>query len=71
MFAGSVRAGERISAILTIIDTVKLHGQNPEVYLTDVLARIQDHPKVHAVVKSGEPYRPFFEGTIHGGRALL
>ncbi len=26
---------------------------------------------VHAVVKSGEPYRPFFEGTIHSGRTLL
>ena len=26
---------------------------------------------VHAVVKGGEPYRPFFEGTIHGGRTLL
>jgi hypothetical protein len=26
---------------------------------------------VHAVVKSGEPYRPFFEGKIHSGRTLL
>lgn len=26
---------------------------------------------VHAVVKSGEPYRPFFEGTIHSGRTFL
>ncbi len=26
---------------------------------------------VHAVVKSGEPYRPFFEGAIHGGRTFL
>lgn len=25
----------------------------------------------HAVIKSGEPYRPFFEGTIHGGRTIL
>jgi len=25
----------------------------------------------HAVVKSGEPYRPFFEGMIHGGRTIL
>ncbi|WP_354532471.1 transposase domain-containing protein [Pseudorhizobium tarimense] len=30
--------------ILTIIETAKLHGHNPEVYLTDVLTRIQDHP---------------------------
>lgn len=26
---------------------------------------------VHAVIKNGEPYRPFFEGTIRGGRTLL
>lgn len=25
----------------------------------------------HAVVKGGEPYRPLFEGTVHGGRTLL
>ncbi len=25
----------------------------------------------HAVVKGGQPYRPFFEGTMHGGRTLL
>jgi transposase len=44
-FAGSDKGGERIANILTIIETAKLHGQNPEIYLTDVLTRIQDHPK--------------------------
>jgi transposase len=45
LFAGSDKGGERIANVLTIIETVKLHGHNPEVYLTDVLTRIQDHPK--------------------------
>lgn len=45
LFAGSDKGGERIANILTIIETVKLQGHNPEVYLTDVLTRIQDHPK--------------------------
>ncbi|EGL63102.1 putative insertion sequence transposase protein [Agrobacterium sp. ATCC 31749] len=45
MFAGSDKGGERIANILTIIETGKLHGHNPEVYLTDVLTRIRDHPK--------------------------
>jgi len=45
LFAGSDKGGERIANILTIIETVKLHGHNPETYLTDVLTRIQDHPK--------------------------
>ncbi|TCR64519.1 transposase IS66-like protein [Rhizobium sp. BK376] len=45
LFAGSDKGGERIANILTIIETTKLHGHNPEIYLKDVLARIQDHPK--------------------------
>ena len=45
LFAGSDKGGDRIANIMTIIETVKLHGHNPEVYLTDVLIRIQDHPK--------------------------
>jgi transposase len=45
LFAGSDKGGERIANILTVIETVKLHGHNPEIYLTDVLSRIQDHAK--------------------------
>lgn len=44
LFAGSDKGGERIANILSIIETAKLHGHNPEAYLTDVLTRIQDHP---------------------------
>ena len=36
LFAGSDKGGERIANILTIIETAKRHGHNPEVYLTDV-----------------------------------
>lgn len=25
----------------------------------------------HAIIKSGKPYRPFFEGAVHGGRTFL
>jgi transposase len=45
LFAGSDTGGERIANILTMIETAKMHGHNPEIYLTDVLARIKDHPK--------------------------
>ena len=44
LFAGSDKGGERIANILTIIETAKLHGHNPETYLTDVLTRIKDYP---------------------------
>ncbi len=45
LFAGSDKGGERIANILTIIETVKLHGHNPEAYLTDILTRIQSYPE--------------------------
>lgn len=45
LFAGSDKGGERIANVLTIIETAKLHGHNPEAYLTDVLTRIQSHSK--------------------------
>lgn len=45
LFAGSDKGGERIANVLTIIETAKMHGHNPEVYLTQLLTRIKDHPK--------------------------
>ncbi len=44
LFAGSDVGGERIANILTLIETAKMHGHNPEAYLTEVLACIRDQP---------------------------
>ena len=44
LFAGSDTGGERIANILTMIETAKMHRHNPETYLTEILARIKDHP---------------------------
>jgi transposase len=43
LFAGSDRGGETAASIFTIIETAKLNGINPQVYLKEVLKRIQDH----------------------------
>jgi transposase len=43
LFAGSDKGGERIANILTIIETAKMNGHNPETYLTTVLTLIQDY----------------------------
>jgi transposase len=43
LFAGSDAGGETIADAMTIIETAKFSGLNPEAYLTDVLARINDH----------------------------
>lgn len=40
LFAGSNAGGERTANILTLIETAKLNGLEPERYMTDVLTRI-------------------------------
>jgi transposase len=44
LFAGSDRGGERAAAIYTLIGTAKLNDVDPQAWLADVLARINDHP---------------------------
>ncbi|MBV5265035.1 IS66 family transposase [Pinisolibacter aquiterrae] len=43
LFAGSDAGGENLADIMTIIETAKLNGVEPEAYLTDLLGRIKDH----------------------------
>jgi len=43
-FAGSDRGGERAAAIYTLIETAKLNAVDPQAWLADVLARINDQP---------------------------
>ena len=44
LFAGSDKGGNRAAAIYSLIETCKLNGLDPEVYLRSVLTRIADHP---------------------------
>jgi transposase len=43
LFAGSDRGGERAAVMLTLIQTAKLNGIDPQAWLADVLDRINDH----------------------------
>ncbi len=44
LFAGSDQGGGRAAGILSLVETAKLNGLDPERYLRDVLSRIADHP---------------------------
>jgi transposase len=44
LFAGSDAGGDTFAEAMTLIETAKLSGLNPQAYLADVLARINDHP---------------------------
>jgi transposase len=43
-FAGSDEGGQRAAAIYTLIQTAKLNDVDPQAWLADTLARLQDHP---------------------------
>ena len=44
LFAGSHEAARRAAVIYSLLATCKKHEVNPQVWLTDVLSRIQAHP---------------------------
>jgi len=44
LFAGSDRGGERAALMYTLIQTARLNDVDPQAWLADVLARINDHP---------------------------
>lgn len=40
LFAGSLKAGNRAAATMSLIESAKLNGLDPQAYLTDVLERL-------------------------------
>jgi transposase len=44
LFAGSLRAGQRAAAIMSLIQSAKLNGHDPYGYLRDVLERLPTQP---------------------------
>ena len=43
LFAGSNTGGETLARAMTIIETAKMNGLDPQAYLADILDRIHDH----------------------------
>ncbi len=43
LFAGSLRAGQRAAAIMSLIQSARMNGHNPYAYLKDVLTRLPTH----------------------------
>ena len=43
LFMGSERGGKSATIAYTLIETAKLNGIDPQLWLTDTLARIADH----------------------------
>lgn len=44
LFAGSELAGRRAARVMSLVQSARLHGHDPWVYLTDLLERLPSHP---------------------------
>lgn len=43
LFAGSLRAGQRAAAVMSLIQSARMNGHDPYAYLNDVLTRLPTH----------------------------
>jgi transposase len=44
LFAGSLRAGKRAAAVMSLIQSARMNGHDPWAYINDVLRRLPTHP---------------------------
>ena len=44
LFAGSLRAGQRAAAVMSLVHSAKINGHDPYAYLKDVLERLPTQP---------------------------
>lgn len=47
LFAGSLRAGKRAAAVMSLVHSTRLIGHDPYAYLRDVLERLPTQPASH------------------------
>jgi transposase len=47
LFAGSLRAGQRAAAVMSLIQSARMNGHDPYAYLKDVLTRLPTHKASH------------------------
>jgi transposase len=43
LFAGSLRAGQRAAAVMSLMQSARMNGHDPYAYLKDVLTRLPTH----------------------------
>jgi hypothetical protein len=44
LFAGSLRAGKRAAAVMSLLHSARMNGHEPYAYLRDVLERLPTQP---------------------------
>jgi hypothetical protein len=65
LFAGSLRAGQRAAAIMSLIQSAKLNGHDPYRYLKDILARLPTQSASRIEELLPHRWHPAIDG-VHG-----
>ena len=63
LFAGSLRAGKRAAAVMSLIQSAKLNGLDPYAYLRDVLERLPTQPASRIKELLPEGWRTFRQNS--------
>jgi transposase len=74
LFAGSLRAGKRAAAVMSLVHSAKINGHDPYAYLKDVLERLPTQPasRVEELLPHRwSPHSEFIESSISGLRSTL
>ena len=66
MFAGSLRAGQRAANVMTLVQSAKLNGHDPYVYLKDVLERLPTQTSGRLEELLPHQWRPPSPDTVTG-----
>jgi transposase len=63
LFAGADTGTETLARAMTLIETCKMNGLDPQAYLADILARIHDH-KINRLDELGTTHGPNWRGRL-------
>jgi transposase len=58
LFAGSLRAGQRAAAVMSLIQSARMNGHDPWAYINDVLRRLPTHPNSRIAELLPHHWRP-------------
>ncbi len=58
LFAGSLRAGQRAAAVMSLIQTARMNGHDPWAYINDVLRRLPTQPNSRVAELLPHHWRP-------------
>jgi transposase len=64
LFAGSLRAGKRAAAIMSLVHSAKMNGHDPYAYLKDILERLPTQPAASLAKPRGQELTRLQPATI-------